>query len=126
MGHKMKKADFTDFRLSHVAWRVKLDDFFAGKKSMTEEEATSHKACDVGKWLYSVGMKKYGTWPEIQELERIHVELHATVKNVILLKKTGRISAEKEELEKLDKILRKTLFLLVEIEQKSRVQKGPG
>ena len=126
MGHKMKKADFTDLRLSHVAWRVKLDDFFAGKKSMTEEEATSHKACDVGKWLYSVGMKKYGTWPEIQELERIHVELHATVKNVILLKKTGRISAEKEELEKLDKILRKTLFLLVEIEQKSRVQKGPG
>ena len=122
----MKKADFTDLRLSHVAWRVKLDDFFAGKKSMTEEEATSHKACDVGKWLYSVGMKKYGTWPEIQELERIHVELHATVKNVILLKKTGRISAEKEELEKLDKILRKTLFLLVEIEQKSRVQKGPG
>ena len=85
---------------------------------MTEEQATSHKACDVGKWLYTVGMKKYGAWPEMQELEKIHVELHATVRNIILLKQSGNISAEKEELEKLDKILRKTLFLLVEVEQK--------
>lgn len=117
--YKVRKPDFTTLRLKHVAWRVRLDDFLAGKKSMTEEQATSHKACDVGKWLYTVGMKKYGTWPEMQELEKIHVELHATVRNIMLLKQSGNISAEKEELEKLDKILRKTLFLLVEVEQKS-------
>jgi hypothetical protein len=117
--YNVTKTDFTTLRLKHVAWRVKLDDFLAGEKSMTEEQAISHKACDVGKWLYTVGMKKYGTWPEMQELEKIHVELHATVRNIMLLKQSGNISAEKEELEKLDKILRKTLFLLVEVEQKS-------
>ena len=114
----MRKTDFTDIRLQHIAWRSKLNDFLEGKKSMTEEEATSHKACYVGKWLYSVGMKKYGIMPEIQELEKIHVELHSTVKNIILLKQSGNIYAEKEELEKLDKILRKVMFLLVDIEQK--------
>ncbi|MDQ7786365.1 MAG: CZB domain-containing protein [Thermodesulfovibrionales bacterium] len=114
----MSGTDFTDIRLKHVTWRVKLDDFFDGKPGMTGEEATSHKACDMGKWLYAEGMKKYGTMPEMQELEKKHVELHATVKNIMTLKQSANISAEKEEREKLDKILRKVMFLLVDIEQK--------
>jgi len=111
-------VDFTDIRLKHVTWRVRLDDFFEGKPGMTEEEATSHKACEMGKWLYSEGMKRYGTMPEMQELEKKHIELHATVNNIMTLKHSGNISAEKEEREKLDKILRKVMFLLVDIEQK--------
>jgi methyl-accepting chemotaxis protein len=114
----VRKADFTDIRLKHISWRVKLNDFLEGKPGLTEEQATSHKACDVGKWLYSVGLKKYGTMPEIRELEENHVALHATVKNIISLKRVANIYAAKEELEKLDKILRKIMFLLVDIEQK--------
>jgi len=68
--------------------------------------------------LYSKGMKKYGSMPEMQELEKIHVALHSTVKNIISLKQSGNIFDEKEELEKLDKILRRIMFLLVDIEQK--------
>ncbi len=114
----MSKTDFTGIRLKHVSWRVKLNDFLEGKPVMTEEQATSHEACDVGKWLYSKGLKKYGTMPEVQELEKIHFELHRTVKNIISLKQVGNIYAEKEELEKLDKISRNVMFLLVDIEQK--------
>ena len=114
----MSKADFTNIRLQHVAWRVRLTDFLEGKKGMTEKEATSHEACDVGKWLYSIGLKKYGTLPEVQELEKVHVELHSTVKNILSLKRAGKILAEKDEREKLDKILRDIMFLLVDIEQK--------
>jgi methyl-accepting chemotaxis protein len=114
----MSKTDFTEIRMQHVTWRVKLDEFLKGKPSMTEEEATSHKACAVGKWLYSVGLKKYGTMKEMSELEKIHVELHATVKNIISLKQSGNILAETEEVEKLDKVLRKIMFLLVDIEEK--------
>jgi methyl-accepting chemotaxis protein len=118
MTKKVGKTDFTDIRLKHISWRVKLNDFLEGKPGMTEEQAISHETCDVGKWLYSEGMKKYGTMPEIQELEKIHFALHSTVKNIIALKLSGNIFAEKEELEKLDKILRKIMFLLVDIEQK--------
>jgi len=114
----MSKTDFTDLRLKHIAWRTRINDFLEGKQNMTEEEATSHKACAVGKWLYSVGLKKYGAMPELQELEKVHVELHAAVKNILLLKKAGNLLAEEEEMEKLDKILRKTMFLLVDIEEK--------
>jgi methyl-accepting chemotaxis protein len=113
----MSKTDFTNLRLMHVVWRTKLDDFLEGKEGMTEEQATNHKACDVGKWLYSVGMKKYGDLAKIQELEKVHLALHANVKKVMLQKESGHTTAAKEELENLDKILRKIMFLLVDIEE---------
>ena len=114
----MSKTDFTEIRLQHVAWRTKLNDFLEGKNNMSEEEATSHKACDVGKWLYSVGMKKYGEMPEMQELEKIHVELHSTVKKIMMLKQSGEILDQEEESVKLDRILRKIMLLIVDIEEK--------
>jgi len=114
----VSKTDFSEIRLQHAAWRAKLNDFLEGKHSMSEKEATSHEACDVGKWIYSAGMKKYGEMPEMQELEKIHVELHSTVKKTIMLKQSGRILDQEEELVKLDKILRKIMLLLVDIEEK--------
>jgi hypothetical protein len=114
----VSKTDFSEIRLQHVAWRSKLNDFLEGKNGMSEKEATSHEACDVGRWIYSVGMKKYGEMPEMQELEKIHVELHSTVKKTIMLKQSGRILDQEEELVKLDKILRKIMLLLVDIEEK--------
>jgi methyl-accepting chemotaxis protein len=114
----VSKPDFSEIRLQHVAWMSKLNDFFEGKNGMSEKEATSHEACDVGRWIYSVGMKKYGEIPEMQELEKIHVELHSTVKKIIMLKQSGGIPDQEEELVKLDKILRKIMLLLVDIEEK--------
>ena len=114
----MSKTDFSEIRLQHVAWRSKLNDFLEGKNGMSEKEATSHEACDVGRWIYSVGMKKYGEMPEMQELEKIHIELHSTVKKIIMLKQSGEIPDQEEELVKLDKILRKIMLLLVDIEEK--------
>jgi hypothetical protein len=114
----VSKTDFSEIRLQHVAWRSKLNDFLEGKNGMSEKEATSHEACDVGRWIYSVGMKKYGEMPEMQELEKIHVELHSTVKKIIMLKQSGEIPDQEEELVKLDKILRKIMLLLVDIEEK--------
>ena len=122
----MSENDFTNLRLQHVAWRVHLEDFLKGKKGMTEEQATNHRACDVGKWLYSVGLEKYGHLPKIQELEKIHTELHATVKKIMALREAGNILGEKEELENLDDILRKILFVLVEIEENLTLDKKWG
>jgi hypothetical protein len=36
-----RQLDFTDIRLKHVSWRVKLNDFLDGKPGLSEEEATS-------------------------------------------------------------------------------------
>lgn len=114
----MNSFDFAEIRLNHVSWRVRLDGLLEGKLGMTEEEAISDENCAVGKWLYSEGMKKYGVMPEIQELEKIHTTLHSTVKQILAIRKSGENHREREEVEKLDAILRKVMFLLVDIERK--------
>jgi hypothetical protein len=122
----VSKNDFTNLKLQHIAWRVHLEDFLKGKHVMTEEQATNHKACDVGKWLYSVGIEKYGDLPKIKEFEKTHIELHATVKKIIFLKESRDIDSEKEELENLDRILSKIMFLLVDIEENLTLNKKWG
>ena len=114
----MGKFDFAVARVMHIAWRSSLRSFLDGKESMSEEQAVSHKDCDLGKWLYTDGMPAYGTMPEIKELEKIHIELHAIVKRVVQLKKSGDTAAAEQELAKLESVSQKIFLLLVTIEKK--------
>jgi len=114
----MGKFDFAVARVMHIAWKSSLRSFLDGKESMTEEQAVSHKDCDLGKWFYSEGMTLYSTIPEMQELEKVHIELHAIVKRVVQLKNSGDKSAAERELSKLESVSQKIFSLLVSIEQK--------
>lgn len=114
----MGKFDFAVARVMHIAWKSSLRSFLDGKESMSEEQAVSHKDCDLGKWLYTDGMPAYGTMPELQELEKIHIELHAIVKRVVQLKQSGDNAAAEQELSKLEAVSQKIFLLLVTIEKK--------
>jgi hypothetical protein len=50
-------------------------------------------------------------------LEKIHFKVHVTIQKVLLLKKSGDIYAEKEELGNLDEIFSMMMHLLVDIEE---------
>ena len=114
----MPKPDFAFARIMHIAWKASLREFLDGKGSLTLEQAVSHKDCDLGKWLYSEGLTKYGDLPEMQEFEKVHVELHAIVKNTLQFKNSGDASSAEKEYEKMDKISSKIFSLLVAIEKK--------
>ena len=114
----MKKIDFAVARVMHVAWKSGLRSFLDGKETLTEEQAVSHKDCDLGRWLYSEGMAKFGNLPEMKELEKVHVELHSIVKRVVHLKNSGNTSAAEQELAKIESLSQKMFSLLITIEQK--------
>jgi len=114
----MGKFDFAVARVMHIAWKSSLRSFLDGKESMSEEQAVSHKDCDLGKWLYTDGMSAYGTMPEMQELEKVHTELHSIVRNVVHLKQSGDNATAEKELAKLDPVSQKIFLLLVSIEKK--------
>ncbi|OGW39711.1 MAG: hypothetical protein A2Y97_00815 [Nitrospirae bacterium RBG_13_39_12] len=114
----MQKLDFAVARVSHIAWKSALRTFLDGKDTMTEQQAVSHKECDLGKWLYSDGIAEYGSLPEMQELEKVHIELHSTVKKIIQMKHSGEKTAAEQEFEKIEHISQKIFSLLVAIEQK--------
>ena len=114
----MGKFDFAVARVMHIAWKSSLRSFLDGKESMSEEQAVSAKDCDLGKWLYTDGMSSYGKMPEMQELEKVHTELHSIVKRVVQLKQSGDNAAAEKEVAKLDSVSQKIFLLLVSIEKK--------
>ena len=114
----MPKPDFAFARIMHIAWKASLREFLDGKGGLTLEQAVSHKECDLGKWLYSEGLDQYGKIPEMRELEKVHIELHAIVKKTLQLKNSGDASSAEKEYEKMDKISSKIFSLLVTIEKK--------
>ncbi|MCP5422000.1 MAG: PAS domain-containing protein [Chromatiaceae bacterium] len=82
--------DFFGARTAHLAWRQRIRDFLDGRKSLTHEEAVSHRDCALGKWLYSEGIRKYGEMEGMQKLEKEHEKLHALIRNIIQFKEEGR------------------------------------
>ena len=114
----MQKPDFAVARVMHIGWKATLREFLDGKESLTLEQAVSHKECDLGKWLYSDGLTTYGAMPEMQEFEKVHIELHATIEKVLQFKNSGDATSAEKEYEKMDKISSKIFSLLVTIEKK--------
>ncbi len=110
--------DFSLARTAHLAWKARLRSFLDGKQTLTEAQAVSQRDCDLGKWLYGEGMAKYGTLSEMRELERVHADLHGTVKRIVELKRSGNAPAAEQEFTKIDPISHRIIALLTTIEQK--------
>lgn len=114
--------DFSQARFKHLNWKFRLRSFLDGKESITMEQAVSHHDCDLGKWLYTDGIKKYNQFSEMNELEKIHETLHATIKKVIEFKHQNDSKQAKEELKKVDSISNKIVHLLDALEKKASVE----
>ena len=114
----MKTVDFSKEMASHVIWNVRLRCFLDGGECITEKQILSHRHCDLGKWLYSEGMEKYGTIPEVLELEKVHIEIHTVVKRVVQAKQAGDVPAAELEFKKLALVSRKIMPLLAVMEKR--------
>jgi methyl-accepting chemotaxis protein len=114
----MSSIDFQVFRIKHIAWKTMLKAFLEGRGSLAEEKAVSHKDCDLGKWLYAEGLKQYGKIPEMRKLETVHEDLHAMVRRIISLKRSGDPSAAELEYRKIGPISDEIVSLLTTIEGK--------
>jgi methyl-accepting chemotaxis protein len=115
----MSSVDFQVFRIKHLAWRTRVKAFLEGRGSLTEQQAVSHKDCDLGKWFYAEGLKKYGNIPDMHKLEKVHEDLHKTVRHVISLKKSGDPAAAEQEYKKLGPLSDEIVSLLRIIEGKA-------
>jgi len=110
--------DFATARMKHGLWKTRLREFLDGKGTLTAAQATSHKDCDLGKWMYSEGLKNYGTILEMQTLEKVHAELHATIKKIVALKDAGKAKEAEIEFQKVEPISKRIVDLLNAVEAK--------
>jgi|APFre7841882630_1041343.scaffolds.fasta_scaffold26020_3 methyl-accepting chemotaxis protein len=114
----MDVMKFRNFKVKHRAWKTRLHDFLEGKGGLTEEQAISHKDCSLGKWMYAEGLEHYRTIPEMKSLEKVHINLHETVKSIMSLKHDGKTAEAEAEYLKIGPISDEIIDLLTVIEKK--------
>jgi len=73
--------------------------------------------CELGKWLYSKGLDKYSTMPNMHKLEKIHVELHEITKRIVEHKESLNTPMAENEYSKLEHVSGEIISLLTSIEQ---------
>ena len=104
--------DFFLAKQKHIMWTIKLKAFLMDLQEFSVEQAVSHKSCDLGKWIYEYGYEAYKNYPEMVELELIHIDLHKSVKGIIEYKNSGKSHLAVEEFNKLQQISDKIVTLL--------------
>lgn len=114
----VETIDISEAIIYHLSWKIRLRGFLDGKEDITESQALSHRDCDLGRWLFSNVITKYGEDPEVQELEKIHTEFHETVKRVLQMKYSGNVSISEQELIHMELLSEKIFSLLISIRQK--------
>ena len=82
----MGSMDFSMARFKHLNWKFRIRSFLDGGELLTYEQAVSHKDCDLGKWIYTRGLEKYGHLAEMQALEKVHIDLHKAIRDIIIQK----------------------------------------
>ncbi len=111
--------DFASARAKHKLWKTRLRAFLDGESSMSEDEAVSHHDCDLGKWLYGVGLRDHGELPQMQELEKIHAEMHTLIKQVIRARKEGDMAKAESAFARVERYSDRIVSLLEELEREA-------
>jgi methyl-accepting chemotaxis protein len=113
--------DFLKAKSAHLNWRVRILSFLNGEGTLTKEQVISHEHCDLGKWIYSEGLQKYGNLSEMTELEKTHKHLHNSMAKILDLKENNLLKEARDEYENMrevSEILIKMLDILYEIQKK--------
>ena len=89
--------DFAGVKAAHRSWRLKLRGFLDGRENLEAGRLSSHRDCELGKWLYGDGAGPYRSIAEYQQLEERHKDMHGRVKQVVELKHAGKAEEAEQE-----------------------------
>lgn len=103
----------------HISWVKRVSDSVIGKSSVHSKELSDHFACRLGKWYYSVGKERYGSYHEFISLEPIHKKVHETGKYIVDAVDRGDMDQARAQLDVLfdlrEQVIQKLDGLLIAI-----------
>jgi len=114
----VQSFDFEAAREAHLGWKKRVADFLDGKSVLTEAQAVSHHDCVLGKWYYGEGTQKYGSYPEMKEMEAPHAELHGLIREIVRLKRAGDIQGAEAQFRRIGPLSERIVGLLDGLEQR--------
>lgn len=81
--------------IAHLNWQSKLVDFFYGVENLNPGDVPDHTRCDFGKWLYDQeGMQHLAAFPEVHAMEKLHQDVHESIKKILNTSKEQRMSED--------------------------------
>jgi methyl-accepting chemotaxis protein len=114
----LARMDFNLIRMGHRTWRMRLRRYLDGKEDIDPKTLVSHHTCELGKWIYSTGMTKFGHLSEMKELEEKHKFMHGLVTQVVDLKLAGKPSEAEQEFSKVYEAAEGVVSLITIVEKK--------
>ncbi|WP_192821662.1 CZB domain-containing protein [Rufibacter sp. LB8] len=112
------KFDFEQARIKHVLFKSKIRALLYGA-NIDKDPILSSTQCSLGKWIYDVAMPSIGHWPEMDELERVHDQMHTIARDLWHQYQQGQEEAARAGLALIDETAVKLLHLLDQLEQKT-------
>jgi len=111
----MKQDDFHRAGVVHLVLCKRLKSHIDTQRPIRREELMSHKECEFGKWLYSEGLAKYPDLKELQELDKIHFDVHMLMRQIFEMMEKKDIKAAQQEYAKMDALSKKIITLLTTV-----------
>ena len=114
--------DFEQAKAKHLLFKSKLRSILYGAQLSDEAPVLSHFECTVGKWIYNHALKVYGHIPEMQELEKVHADIHTSARKLVALYKDGKEEEARRGLADMEKIADHLVGLLAIVEHKLTIE----
>lgn len=112
------QLDFEQAKVKHLLFKSKLRSILYGAQLIDEAPVLSHFECTVGKWIYNHALKAYGHIPEMQELEKVHADIHSSARKLVALYRDGKVEEARRGLNDMEKIADNLVGLLALVEHK--------
>lgn len=101
VAHAAAGLDFEMAIAAHENWKLRLQAFLEGTSTevFASEQICFDDRCDLGKWIYSTGRAKLGSFPGFTALQGHHKMFHYAASNVVALAQAGKTDEAHKMLE---------------------------
>ena len=112
------KHEFESATVKHILFKSKVKSYLYG--SMTDlEPIVNYQVCSFGQWIYEKGMPLFGQMPEMQQLEKVHKEIHDFAAYLVKLKQENQTEKALSELPQLEKLATGIFDLLKKVQERA-------
>ena len=115
------ELDFEKAKARHILFKTRLRSILYGAE-IDETPVVSHLECSLGKWIYQQAMPAYGHIAEIQELEKVHQEIHEYARELISLYKNSEVEEAQDGFIRIELIANRLVSLLTIAEAKIKAE----
>lgn len=114
------KYEFESATVKHILFKSKVKSYLYGADTDLEP-IVNYRVCSFGQWIYEKGMPLFGNMPEMQQLEKVHKEIHDFASYLVKLKQQNQSEKALEELPNLESKANEIFALLKIVQERAGI-----